>query len=452
MNDKELNVLILYDPRTTFTNTLWEHLLSFKKYLGHRIFYSNGCSQVNYRGTLSEFDVVIIHYSVRIAYNMLSPQLDKVLQQFWGLKVLFVQDEYDQTENTRITIERLGINVVFTNVPGDYIETVYPHNRFPNTKFVSNLTGYVPMEFDKRISWRPLKERKYLIAYRGRALPYWYGNLGQEKMLIGKRMLAECKKRNLPVDIQWEDYKRIYGSEWYDFLSNTRATLATESGSNVFDDFGNIKSEIESYLSKHPHAPYSTIYDKFLSQYEGKVKMNQVSPKIFEAISLGTALILFEGDYSHVVKPNEHYISLKKDFSNIEDVLRKLQDDQYIQGITEQAYKDIIASGRYSYKTFMKSLSNIMLEEYHKKIENLDTKLTFKNSHHLTYEMKTISQQIKTPSMTFLLIPQRKMHFPLYWVLLNKYINTALKLLPGRVSEKILQFVQPIKKIILRSL
>jgi hypothetical protein len=42
------------------------------------------------------------------------------------------------------------------------------------------LDGYEP---DKLGEW---SERKIAIAYRGRALPYWYGRLGQEKQIIGQ--------------------------------------------------------------------------------------------------------------------------------------------------------------------------------------------------------------------------------------------------------------------------
>ena len=54
--------------------------------------------------------------------------------------------------------------------------------------------------------------------------------------------------------------------------------------------------------------------------------MNQISPKIFEAIRLRTALILFDGSYSDVVKPDAHYIVLKKDYSNIDEVFERLED------------------------------------------------------------------------------------------------------------------------------
>ena len=81
--------------------------------------------------------------------------------------------------------------------------------------------------------------------------------------------------------------------------------------------------------------------------------MNQISPKIFEAIRLKTVLVLFEGKYSGIIKPNIHFIPLKKDFSNANEVLNKLKNKDWIEKLVNKAYKDIILSNKYSYKAFI---------------------------------------------------------------------------------------------------
>ena len=58
--------------------------------------------------------------------------------------------------------------------------------------------------------------------------------------------------------------------------------------------------------------------------------MNQISPRVFEAIALRTALVLFEGEYSGIIAPGVHYIPLKKNLSNLDDVLSLLGDDEYL--------------------------------------------------------------------------------------------------------------------------
>jgi hypothetical protein len=86
--------------------------------------------------------------------------------------------------------------------------------------------------------------------------------------------------------------------------------------------------------------------------------MNQVSPKIFEAIRLRTALVLFEGEYSGAVEAGRHYIPLARDFSNVDEVFTKLDDLDFLTALTERAFHEIIESGRYSYRAFVEGVDN----------------------------------------------------------------------------------------------
>lgn len=356
-----LNILVLYDKCSTFTTTVREYLESFSRFSRHRVHYLHACRDAVGNVDFNLFDVVILHYSVRLCYDQLSLDMAEQVRQFQGRKVFFVQDEYDLAEKTRLAIADLGIHTVFTCVPEPYIKMVYPPERFPNTEFINAFfTGYASTALERMKHWKPVSERKLLIGYRGRQLSSWYGNLAREKFLIGVRMAEICKERGLPCDIETDDKKRIYGDGWFEFLGACRATLGTESGASVFDDDGSLKQSILQALEENPRLTYEEIHQRFLTDRDGKVRMNQVSPKIFEAIALKTALILFEGEYSGVVQPDLHYIPLKKDFSNVEEVLAKVQDDAYLTALTERAYNDVIASGKYSYRWFVETVDAYM--------------------------------------------------------------------------------------------
>ena len=81
---------------------------------------------------------------------------------------------------------------------------------------------------------------------------------------------------------------------------------------------------------------------------------------MFEAASLKTALIMFEGDYANIFKPNIHFIELKKDFSNIEFVIEKIKDDDFLQKMVDRTYEDIVESGNYSYEKFIKEFDEML--------------------------------------------------------------------------------------------
>ncbi len=346
-----------------YTSTVREYVESFSLFSIHHIFYVHATSSNPLCIDISIFDVVVTHYSIRLSFDWhLSSFYRQALKGYKGLKISFVQDEYDETETIRRSIEELGINILFTCVPEEFIEDIYPSSRFRGVKFIQTLTGWVPSNLENRNEFKPISERQKVISYRGRPLAYWYGDLGQEKVNIGKVVKAECEKRGISVDIEWDEDKRIYGDQWYTFLSNARATLGTESGSNVFDDYGEIRRNIKGEIDKNPAVTYEEIHQKYLVEHEGKVKMNQISPKMFEAIALKTALVLFEGSYSGILKSEVHYISLKKDFSNLDQVLAKLDNISYLEHLTETAFRDIILSGKYNYEQFILQFDDVIAQ------------------------------------------------------------------------------------------
>jgi hypothetical protein len=357
-----MNVLILYDARSTHVSTVREHLDAFATYSRHGIYFvSAGGTDSTFEGPapfeLDAFDAVVIHYSVRLSIEQhIAPGLAELVAAYTGPKVLFIQDEYENTEAARRWISRLGITTVFTNIPEASVRRVYPAERFPNVSFIRTLTGFVPEDPMLETYFTPLDRRVVAIGYRGRRLPHHYGDLGYEKQHIGLEVRRLANERGIAVDIEVDEPDRIYGADWYRFLGSCRATLGTESGSNVFDDDGSLKRLAE----EHAHLPYSEFRTRYLAGREGIVQMSQVSPKIFEAIRLRTALILFEGRYSEVVRPHEHYIPLKKNFANIDDVFSKVQDLGYLSALTDRAYRDIIERGQYSYAAFVKLFDDVI--------------------------------------------------------------------------------------------
>lgn len=367
---RRMNGLLLYDDKSMHVSTIAEHAEAFSLYSRHNYHYmpGTGCTPHGEDGPLpdwSRYDVVIVHYSIRISIeNHLSTSVAKALERFRGLKVLFIQDEYDTTEVARKWMDRIGFDIVYTCVPAKYLDYVYPKERFRHTEFLPTLTGYVPEDPQLSRYQIPLRNRKILIGYRGRMLPYFYGTLGWQKYKIGLDVKQLAQERGLNVDIEVDDSKRIYGASWYQFLGSVRATLGTESGSNVFDFDGTLRSRIDALLRAQPSASFADVHNQLLEPLERNIKMNQISPKIFESIRLGTALVLFEGEYSGVLKAGVHYIPLHQDYSNIDEVVAKLQDIDYLEQLTEQASRDIIASGRYSYRAFVEGVDRDVEARY----------------------------------------------------------------------------------------
>jgi hypothetical protein len=311
---------------------------------------------------LDEFDVVVIHYTIVATLERYLPAVlrDKIAR-FRGLKVQFVQDEYRWIDAVTAGMRQLGIGVLFTCVPERELPKVYG-DRVPGLRTVATLPGYVP---DALVGEPvpPLAERPVDVGYRGRTVPHWLGRLGHEKVEIGRGFLARAAAHGFRCDISSAESDRIYGEAWYRFVASCKATLGTESGASIADYDGSIERAVKEYLVRHPNASFAEVERELLAPHEGNVTINTISSRMFEAAALRTAMVLFPGDYSGAIEPWTHYIPLEKDFSNMADVLRRLRDVPFLDDLTERAYVDVVASGRFSLRRFVAEFDELVERE-----------------------------------------------------------------------------------------
>lgn len=360
---RKLSILLLCDDRRCHANTVLDHIAAIATYSNHdvRIFNPLGVTRSRYLD-LDEFDVVVIHYSlIIISDHYLSPDMREKIRRFRGLKVQFIQDEYRWVDEVTAMMRYLGIHVLLTLVPPSEIRKIYSEDRLPGVVTLPTRAGYVPEHLAK-LQVPPLAARSIDIGYRGRTLPYWLGELAQEKVWIGQGVLARADRYGLRCDIKWAEEDRIYGQRWNHFLMSCKATLGTESGASITDFDGSIERRTKAYLADNPKADFFEVQRVILAPYEGNARVTAISPKIFEAAALKTAMILFPGEYSGVVQPWVHYIPLAKDFSNMAEVVAGIRDLSFLRDMTERTYKDLVASGRYSQRVFTREFDQVIAE------------------------------------------------------------------------------------------
>lgn len=316
---------------------------------------------------LQQFDAIGFHYSIRPHRSYYLPRaLYRKIKAFSGIKFQLLQDEYQRVNIAQHCMADLGIDVLFTLVRQENIDRAYPDPRLKKMKKVTLLTAYVP---DSLVGLKTPKisERNVDIFYRSRTCDFWLGKLAQEKVLIAEGVLNRAANYQLRVDISVQEKDRIYGTEWIKRLSNARAVLGTESGTNIWDLNGSIEKNVARALGKNPEASFEEIHRDFLAPFEGNLEYNAISPRIFEAAALKTPLIMFPGYYSGICLPHQHYIPLEKDFSNFAEVAEKLKDSNYLQQLANRTYEDLIASKQYAQirmgETIAEELEAVMREK-----------------------------------------------------------------------------------------
>jgi hypothetical protein len=348
-SSETLSILLLCDDRPSHAPNVLEHIRAFPRFSRHRfdLFDPRGIARSRFL-RMDDYDVVVVHYTVPL---YLSEWFREQIAAFGGLKAQFLQDEYRQVDAAAAQMRELGIDLLFSSVPADAVPSVYGPC-LPGVDILPTLTGFVPAELDVRTR-PPLKSRQLDVVYRGRSIPFWLGRLGQDKALIGQGFLARAGSTGLRCDIAWTEADRIYGEEWYRFLGSARSTLGTESGASIVDFDGTLQERTDAYLAAHPGASFDEVEREILGPFEGNAVIEAISPRVFEAAALGTAMVNFPGRYSDVIEPWVHYVPLEKDFSNFEEVVSAIREESLLEDLVERAHADLVASGRYSLQSFV---------------------------------------------------------------------------------------------------
>jgi len=358
MLNRKLNVLILSSFASGNAKVIEDYLQAFDQHSKHCFYYSTAStSYAPLKSALrlvNRFDAIIFFWSLYLPNNIFSPEEESMIRNASAVKILFLQDEYRHVRWFNQKMNDLGINVMLTCVAQDNHEYFYPPSKIPSLKATYTvLTGFVPdyladliPDFDS--------PRRLDIVYRSRSVPFYLGDLGQEKVEIASKFKTIAAQYNWRVDISVREEDRIYGDAWIRFLQSSRFTLGTGSGASIIDLDGQFRKCNEDYIKLHPSATYADVRQACFStaNWCGPV-IDTISPRAFEAAACGTIMILHEGNYGGILKKNVHYIEIKKDYSNLEDVIGKMNDLVFCQKLAQNAYNDLIKSGTYSYKNFI---------------------------------------------------------------------------------------------------
>ena len=334
--------------------TIMEHVRSFEIYSKFKVCSLN--TELGFPAGLHECDfrAVVLHYSLFGNPYQLNDSLCGFLKRTRGLKIAFFQDEYRYCLRRFAFLKEYHVDWVYTLLTPDHFD-VY-RARSPVKKVFYTLPGYVS---DTLVSAGQAlagsaDRRPVDVGYRGRQLPYSMGQGAQEKTAIAVGFLQRAANRGLRLDIAVEEVSRLYGGNWHRFLAGCRAVLGVEAGVSVFDIDDVVCGESERLLKGYPDLSFNEVWERVLKPWENNIYYRMMSPRHFEAAALKTCQILFEGNYSGIMKPMVHYLPLKKDFSNLDSVLDMLADERQRSEVIENAYRDLIVSGTYSYRNFVK--------------------------------------------------------------------------------------------------
>jgi len=437
---RPLNVLLLCNrpARGADASTVTDHLDAFPRYSRHRVTTLSFLRDLPSALHLDRFDVVVIHYTIAIGYlseHYINPAAKARVRDFRGLKVAFIQDEYRGINRVVEALNFMAIDLLFTCVPEGEIGKVYAPNLLAGLRAVNNLTGYVP-ERALRMQVARIADRPIDVGYRTRKPPYWLGELGVEKWRIADGFKEALEDTGLKLDLSYHEADRLYGIAWIEFVASCRAMLGVESGASVFDFDGTLQRTVDEYVATHPQASFEEVQQRFLRPYEGRIRLNQISPRCFEAAALRTAMVLFEGEYSGILEPERHYIPLRKDFGNIDEVVARLRQPDRLQELVDRTYEEVACNPAHSYRRFVELFDAEVEQEFERRGKPAGSKRFSRAAVRLDLVRSPAYLLHQASSRTF------------QWLLLGTPIRKVLFRLWGRVPVSSRQIIRPLLRLI----
>lgn len=357
-------ILVLYYSRQgRLRQAVEDHLYSFREYSGHECVYVNlGVPWVPRAAKMLRYDLVVFH-PILLWERVDPPRFEAALRRAEFVrnidapKVMLPQDEHLCSRALVDMIERFDVRHVFSCAGANTWPSLYP-DAPQDVVFHTVLTGYLSDSTREKISRlsKGLTQRTIDIGYR--AWDPWpsLGKHGRLKVEVGERVGEAARATGMRTDISNRVEDTLLGDDWYRFLLSCKYTVGVEGGASVPDPDGSVMRCTLDYAAANADAVFEDFEEACFPGLDGTLDYFAISPRHLEACATRTCQVLIEGEYSGVLRPGVHYLELKKDFSNVDDVVRAMSEDVLRDELVKNAYSDVIASGRYTYRGFVSGL------------------------------------------------------------------------------------------------
>lgn len=244
-----------------------------------------------------------------------------------AVKMAFPQDEYDCHQILDDWMCDWNVDVVFSVISSN-LDVLYPEfHRQGEIRL--GFTGYID-EALVDFAPKPFDQRRIEIGYRARKLAPYFGRIGEIKWSIGESVAELARARGLKCDIVLGESGTLLGEAWYEFINDSKFTLGSNSGSSLLDPYGKIQRCVRNFQAKNPAATFEEVERHCFAGLDGIYSFTAISPRVLEAGLLESCQILVEGEYSRLISAWEHYIPIKADASDFDDVYAAMQDKSLV--------------------------------------------------------------------------------------------------------------------------
>lgn len=260
------------------------------------------------------------------------------LADFRGLKVFFLENEYRFLSRKLAFAQLLGADYVTSQLPQDAAVRAYGAF-FPAQRIVSLPHGLNARLADTLDPERAARPRPIDLSLSGDPYPFYLGH--QDRQQLAQFFTDNAQRFGLKLEVRQSRAERLERGAWLEYLCRCRGALHHESGTDHLDVSDSLRERVNAYVAERPGVSFADVHAAFFEGRAPGLSGRALAPRHLEAIATHTCQIMFPGRYSDVLEPERHYLVLRRDFSNADEVLRRFLDEGERRALTERAYQHV---------------------------------------------------------------------------------------------------------------
>jgi spore maturation protein CgeB len=286
---------------------------------------------------IKEYQLIIVgHGSVHS--KVLMPTASWLIQRR-GKLVVLGSNEYTHMADKIEFIQATKADFICSQLPLETAKWLY--QECTDSRVLSTPHALNPDKFHPD----PSVSRSIDIGFLGDLYHSTIGDMERTNLI--QFFQAHGSNLGLNCDIR---FHRVPVGAWADFLRHCKGIVGAESGTYYLSRTGQTIDDAKAYINANPSATFEQVFDSFFKHSQDTISGKCVSSRHFEPIGTKTCQILVEGDYNGILVADEHYISVKKDLSNIDDVVARIKDEAYRVAMVERTYEYVMAEHTYQHR------------------------------------------------------------------------------------------------------
>lgn len=292
---------------------------------------------------IANYDLIVLLHSTNADSVLPLFLLESYFKNRRGKLLVFVGNEYCLMPEKINFIKKVEADFIASQLPRVAAEWLYAGCNKSKILLVPHALNSSAYK-----AYRDYEQRKTDIGFIGDRYSLAIGDIERTELI--EYFAKKVFRQQLNIDIRLGRKLRLSREKYVNFLNSIKGTIGAESGTYYLEKTDETQKKVDAYLSRYPRATFEEIYDRFFKDYSNSVNGKAISSRHFEPIGTKTCQILLEGKYNDILESDVHYISLNKDYSNIDSVMDKFGDKDFTRKMTDNAHEYVMDSHTYDHR------------------------------------------------------------------------------------------------------